>query len=229
MAIPPLSPDQVVRLATARDGRDHREEAFVALVEHVRQWSGGLGDAAIRLHPDLEALLADAGAHRGDLCRLSGVIQQQTRLGRPHEGVDEWFIRDQAGRPLLVYVVQRQAEPADRLFQPGRHITIDARFYKRVEMEARDGVVRAYPAFVGAHPRLVVGPRGQRGQLGLVAVPVAILLLAFIAVLIYARRRRPPGRGPHRPAPLASPPIDEPPLPDDPAEALAELNRRASE
>ncbi|NQX90484.1 MAG: hypothetical protein HRT77_17750, partial [Halioglobus sp.] len=52
-AVVPLSNDQLARVETARDDRDHREEALAALLENVSAWRAGLGDVAIRLEPDV--------------------------------------------------------------------------------------------------------------------------------------------------------------------------------
>lgn len=232
--VPPLTDGQVGRLETAHDGRDHQEEAFVALVENARTFSGegpGLvGSAAVRLAPDCDALLADPDAHRGDLCRLSGVVQQVTPLARPHEAATECFVRDAAGRPLLVYIVGLSPEDRD-VFAPGRDIALYARFYKRVDAEARDGAMRRYPAFVGARPWRPTPRDAATSVLPVVAALVLGLGAVFLLLLLLTRRQRrtlPVRRA--RPSPDEEPAEldDQPPLPDDPTEALAELKRRAA-
>ncbi|MHC4990525.1 MAG: hypothetical protein ACYTGC_06050, partial [Planctomycetota bacterium] len=171
---PPLSPEQETRLATARDGRDHQDEAFVALVEHVRSWPEDLGDAAIRIRPDYDAMLEAPAAFRGDLCRVRGAIQQRNTLRAPDPQVTAWFLRTDDGRPLLVYVVDAPA--TSDTFRDGQVVTIDARFYKRVELTARDGRSRSYPAFVGAFPRHVpAGGAADIRQLWMLVVPLALL------------------------------------------------------
>ncbi len=107
-AIPPLGEDQRVRLDDAADGRGYQEAAFDALVENIRQWSPGAGDALVRLHPNLEAMLADPESYRGELCQITGAIQQQTRLPAPHDDVIEWFVRNEDDQPILVYVLDPQ-------------------------------------------------------------------------------------------------------------------------
>ncbi len=135
-AIEPLTDEQRVRLATAFDGRDHQEAAFVALVENVRLWTPGVGDAPIRLQPDLTAMLGDPEAYRGSLCQIAGRVQQQTPLSALYHGVTEWFVRDESGRPILVYVVGHEGDPT---IGDGQAVVLHARFYKRVDDIARDG------------------------------------------------------------------------------------------
>jgi hypothetical protein len=228
-AIPPLTHQQRVRLETARDGRDHREEAFLALVENVREWSVQTGGAPFRLDPDLDAMIAEPARSRGDLCRLEGVVQQKSMLGRPHDRVGRWYIRDDRGRPILLYVVHPPGDaPADP--PEGSRIAVMARFYKPVELTARDGVTRPYPAFVGPVPKLLrrAGATAPLAALPVVLFLVIPLLAAFAMLLIYTRRQRRAVavHGPVLPA-IDPEPDDDRPLPDDPAEALAELRRRA--
>ena len=106
-----------------------------------------------------------------------------------------------------------------------------ARFYKRVDAVARDGKVHQYPAFVGVVSTRVIA--GDKLWLGLwaVAIPVVVMFVLFLLLLIYVRRGR-PAVGARRsivpPVVEALAEVDDPaPLPDDPAQALAELRRRA--
>ena len=75
LSVPPLTDEQRVRLETAYDGRDHQEEAFVALLDNVRSVGD---DDLVRLRPDPDRLVAEPEAFRGDLCRLVGRIEQKT-------------------------------------------------------------------------------------------------------------------------------------------------------
>lgn len=220
-AVPPLSHDQRGRLAAVSDATDQPDEAFAALLENAAQWTPGIGDAPISMEPDLDAMLAGPAAYRGRLCRIAGRIEQQTWMAAPHDDVAEWFLRDDAGRPILVYVsgLDRGHE-----FRDGRSVVLPARFYKTVEARARDGRTRRYPAFVGVFPRTeAVAPWSRMWA---VAVPVGIMLMVFLALLVYARRgARPRGVRLWSGAPVSGPADDT--LPADPASALAELRRRA--
>jgi hypothetical protein len=221
-AIPPLTDDERARVATAADGRDARDEAFAALVENVSRWTPGAAAPALQPDPDLDSMLAEPAAHRGRLCRVAGSIQQQTPLAYPYEDVGEWVVRDVAGRPILVYVC---GLAPDHGFRVGRQVVIPARFYKRVDAVALDGRLHRYPAFIGAFPRPAAADEGW-ARLWTVTVPVAIMLVVFLLLLLYARR----GQGPmRRRAATAGPWADhrDERLPEDPAEALAELRRQA--
>jgi hypothetical protein len=222
-AIGPLTDDQRARLDAAVDGRDQRGDAFAALVENVSGWSPGAGEAPVRLDPDLEQMQAEPAAYRGQLFRVEGRLELQTPLAYPYEDVSEWVVRDRSDRLALVFVCG--LDPGHE-FQPDRTVVVLARFYKRVDAVARDGRLHRYPAFVGAFPEPGAGGEGW-GRLWTVTVPVAVMLVVFLLLLVYARR----GQGPMRgrvgaTGPLITEQGDEH-LPDDPANALAELRRRA--
>jgi hypothetical protein len=222
-AVPPLTDDEAARLRAAVDGTDQRAEAFAALVENAARWTPASAGADGLPAPDLDALLADPAAYRGRPYRVSGVIQQQVPLAYPYEHVGEWFVRDRAGRPVIVYVC---GLGPDQAFGVGRAVEITARFYKSIAATARDGRQRRYAAFVGALPRPGPAAREGWGRLWLVAAPVAVMLLVFLLLLLYGRR----GGGPKRVRAAAVGPWIDPGdegLPDDPADALAELRRRA--
>ncbi len=220
--VPPLTDDVRARLAGAVDGGEDRGDAFEALVENVGRWTPGLGDARVRLDPDLDRLGADPAAYRGELFQIAGILDQQSWLPTPHAAIAEWFVRDDAGRPILIYVY---GLPSDHEFQPGHQVTLPARFYKHVADTARDGRIHQYPAFVGAFPQPVRGGAGI-GRLWLVVAAVAVLLVIFLALVVFVRRS---GRSAHIRSRLVMVEADrgETPLPDDPVEALDELRRRA--
>src|SRR5690554_5949434 len=76
-AVPPLTPSQQTRLETARDGRDHREEALIALLEHVQTWPADSVDATTThaAAPDPDQLLNDPEAFRGRLVHITGRLE----------------------------------------------------------------------------------------------------------------------------------------------------------
>ena len=74
-----MSEDQITHLNAAQDGQDYQEKAFSALLENMKLYSEDVGDALIRLNPDIDSMIKRPPDYRGDLCRLTGVIQQQTR------------------------------------------------------------------------------------------------------------------------------------------------------
>jgi hypothetical protein len=239
-AAPPLSLDQRRDLAGASDDADHREQAFLALVQNVRSWPSPPADSGepIRLSPDFASLLRSPGDCRGDLCRIIGELVQQTALGPPYEDVVEWFVRDQRSQaPVIVYVVKSDG---DRAFHDRQRVQIDGRFYKRMRFAARDGKVREYPAFVGRFPLeqpALPGPTvGGRGLdlLAVLAGPVVLLVVVLLGVRAWASRkgrmnadRLRDGLAAWLGTPDECEVDDAPGLPDDPAAALAELRRRA--
>ena len=232
-AVSPLTDDQKSRLDEAADGGGYHEDAFAVLLENVATWTPGLGDMPIRLDPDLDRVLADPAAYRGALFRLAGTLEQQSWLEPPHSLIAEWFVRDAAGRPMLVYVY---GAPSEDTFHPGQLVMLPGRFYKRVDETARDGRVHQYAAFVAAFPRAVTtGPGGGTSpaagmlRLWIVAVPVVVMLIVFVALRVYTRRGGRSGRAGYRSgAPTALPASGtEQALPEDTTAALAELRRRA--
>lgn len=233
LSYPPLTPEQFTRLETARDGGDHREEAFFALLENSLLSQGQIGDQPVRLHPDLSAMIENPGKYRGDLCLLSGVIQQQTILGGFDVMVREVFLRDDQGRPFLIYVVQADngSDPPSAL-SDGTTIEIAGRFYKRVDATARDGTHMSYAAFVGSHPRilLAISPPEGLTHLWIVALPVGGMLVVFTLLFFYIRHTRKGQRPRHGRASSGDESADEGgALPEDPIEALSELKHRADE
>ena len=221
--VPPLDTDERALLATAVDGEDHREPAWVSLVEHVARWTRwqGLGQSL----PGYDEIEKDPDTWRGELFILSGTLLDHHVLERPYDIAEEWWLRDAAGEPILVYVVQPGYRPP-----VGEETMCRARYYKQVGATARDVVHRFYPAFVGRSFRLpgsVMGYR-QGTHPGFYFYPLVGLLLLFY-ILLRKRLRRSLVRSV---SPLRRTGHDQPlderdDLPEDPAEALRVLKRQA--
>lgn len=223
-SISPLTEDQRTALDTAFDGRDHQEAAFTALVENVRSWTEGIGDAAIRLEPDYQAMLENPEQYRGELCKITGKLQQHNPLPGLNKGIGEWFVRDSSSRPILVYIVKNID---DQTFRDGQSVEIIARFYKRVDAIAKDGEEYSYPAFVGAFPESPSAAIGSANNPMLVlAIPVAVGLLVFLILLVYTRRIRRNSGKPCRRSTESLMMDEDVSLPKDPAEALTKLKRQ---
>jgi len=226
--IGPLTDEERVIIDTAYDGRDHKEAAYIALAEHAAAWTDGVSDEPVRLDPDFDAILADPDAYRGDLCLIAGRIEQQSPLEAPYDLTEEWFIRNDDGRPILVYVAGLDGSEG---LEPGAGVEIFARFYKRVDATARDGQVHRYPGFVGALPREMkstVAKADDWRYLWIIAIAIFIMLIALLLIMMRLRRtprRMPPARPANTPDETDE--EDAVTLPDDPAAALDELKRRA--
>lgn len=224
---PPLTDAQIARLKLAQDGQDHQEDAFSALLENMKLSDGEAGDSLIRLNPDLDAMTGNPADFRGDLCLLKGVIQQQAVLSAPYETVSEWFLRDDEGKPMIIYIAGLPGV-SGTAFPDGRRVRIIARFYKRVDFIARDGRNRSYPAFVGAKPKpLGLNDGDSLNRMWIVVIPVTLLGLVFFILFTYVRYQK---KRPLRHAAAFGPvsEVDEAgSLSDDPAQALSELRKQA--
>jgi hypothetical protein len=225
-SISPLGDDELAQWRAVDETVAMTDEPLLPIMlEHVAKWTNELGDAPIRLSFDRDAMLEEPGRYRGELFRLTGVVQQHATLKAGEIGVRELFLRDERGEPLVIYLpIDAQSPPGE-----GRSAVVIARFVKIIEEPARDGRTYRYPAFVG---RIFAAPPAAGagfGALPLVALPVGVLLVIFTFLFLFTRRRRSVARAARGPSdPLELDDVDESAaLPDDPAEAMAELRRRA--
>jgi hypothetical protein len=227
--IPDLTRTQRWVLESADDDADFREPAFHELVEHVQTWTDAEsedfpGDIAVRYGPDIASMLDDPDGSRGDVVYLAGTLIQQHRYDPPYDTTVEWFLRLDDDTPVMVYVVGVQQVD----WREGQRIEIFARFFKRISATARDGETRAYAAFVGAFPRVRAGAHADVWRaIIILGVVVGALLVLLLVTRRWSRRAaatRQPGRRLLADDLDAS--EDEPSLPDDPADALAEMKRR---
>ncbi len=240
--IPDLTAEQTIELNSTIDGRDHQDAGFYALIENARQWGSELGDAPVRLHPDIAAIAADPAAYRGELCRVAGRLEQVSPLDPPADDFVGLFIRpapevgasaDEVPRALLAFV------PASRLVgSPGDEVEVIARLYKLARYESREGTSIDYPAFVGAFITVQSDSRSSgiangdnflaiiAGVLGLMLIVFAVLMIRVRALRKRDRAAR--SRGPVHVRRSEREPLDEPTeLPADPAEAMAVLRDKS--
>ncbi|MDP6602031.1 MAG: hypothetical protein QGH76_07015 [Phycisphaerales bacterium] len=223
MAIPPLSEGEWQRLSAVKDGVDSRDEGFAALVDHVRRWPKGNEEApAANVH----AMISDPAAFRGDLVTVAGHLEQQHRLGSPWGDVVEWFVRD-GDTAMAVYVV----DAGEDAMPLGGFVQVPGRFYKVMTLRGRDGVERPFAAFVAPAGALATTGGSTLPPLGWV-VPLAMVsaFTLFMLVLAWSRRAKKPRRVrvPWTSGDVMNAAEDAcTELPDDPADALAELHTRA--
>lgn len=230
----PLSPDERVRLETAVDRSEQREEAFATLRTHVLEWPGAdgidLDHLLLRRGLNTAALNEDPAVHRGELHLLDGTIAQSTKLSGSARGFEEWFVRGVDGETFIAFVPTTDP-PAGR----GEDVRVLGRFYKLISAEGRDGVLRTWPALVGMAMPASPGESGGVGPGGLLAG----LVLAGAVVWAFLRRRAGKAGGGDAEHALAAlrlnadeegeEDLEGKVLATDPAEALAEMRARRSD
>lgn len=221
--IPAMTEEETQRLVTARDGHDHQEEAFIALIEHVRSWPGIEADIRAPHVSTSRTFIQNPEAHRGELTTLTGRLEQRASLQSVYGDTEEWFLRLSSGEPAIVFVTGATQFSE---IKEGQHIGIAGRFYKRIDAIDRRGNLQQYAAFVGTAPRKATSTT-ELVQLWVVAIPVVALLIAFGLLVLFIRRHRGASRPRVRAFRNVEIVTDEVNLPDDPADALAELKRRA--
>ena len=227
----PLSQDEEVRLETAVDRSDQREEAFAMLRAHVLEWPEAdgidLDRLLLRRGLDVEALVEDPAVHRGELHLLDGTIAQSTKLSGSARGFEEWFVRERDGETFIAFVPTTDSSATN-----GEGVRVLGRFYKLISAEGRDGVLRTWPALVGV--ALPASPVESAG-IGPVGVLAGLVLAGAVAWAFLRRRAGRAGGGDVEHA-LAALRLnadeedeEEKPLAGDPAEALAEMQARRSD
>jgi len=232
---PPLPESAIEALSQVVDDQDAPDAGFIALLNHVRSWPPGAGSVGLRLVVEHEALVEHPGNYRGELLVIEGRLEQASTLARPLDSVQEWFVRPPDGHPVMVYVPLQGMPPV----QPGDEVVLEGYFYKRLQIEDRQGVSRAYPVFIGGQPRVVAvemravetalrNAEAYTTTMVLLVSSVLVLLVVVVGLLLVTRRlkRR------TRPAGIFGAVDPDPPapsLPDDPADAMAELKRHSIE
>ena len=221
--ITPVDENTQIRLQGVVDGLDSRGEGFAALIDHVQQWEGLT--QTVRA-PNIQSLLNNPRAFRGNLFEVSGVIELVETMPAPWAGVDELFVRDASGNVFGLYVVgQTQLSPHHTLKTP-------AVFYKTMSIEGRDNQLRLYPTFVTVQHVLMTSANLSSLPSAMLIIPIACAV-AF-ALYVFVRmtkskkdRIRQPMIQAHEVLEVASENASD--LPDNPSEALATLYARSEE
>ncbi|MEE2908505.1 MAG: hypothetical protein VX527_11825 [Planctomycetota bacterium] len=216
--MPSLNDEEITALADVQDAGDVPDATFAVMADHIKRLNLTENNEPIRLRLSVSTLLATPSATRGELYRIEGQFLDRRRMPPPHSDIDEWFLRLPSGEPVAVYL---PSDHAKGLEADGRPISIDARFYKVIEANARDGQVRQYPAFFGRSPRMLAETRAAAMErmdiLVLLGFLILLVIVAF-AVMALARKQRRP-----RPQLERSPVEPQGNMSDDPAVALREL------
>ncbi len=223
--LPPLSDAEATRLAAAIDDADVRDEAFVALVEHIERWP--MGSTAPDAGVSLDALVADPVSHRGEAARLTGRLEQRTPQPAPWDDVEEWFVRTDGGA-AAVYVAGVSVDGP----RVGDTLQLSARFYKRLHLVGRDGQRRHFAAFVApaSGVQVLAAAPADATNVRLLLVPLGGGLFLAVLLVAWSRRSKPmsAARGQWSTQEVLDAADDAAQdLPPDPAEALRALHARA--
>lgn len=257
--LPPLTEPQRVQLDTADDAdRGWDLPALYPLLDNAASWDldpAALVPGSIVL--DTEAVLRQPGPHRGRVMIVEGRLAEARELkllrpGRWGETVMRWVVQVDPQRDEVVVVLLTHPPPRPPL---GARVRMPARFYKLWPSRTIDGEPITYITLVG-HGAAVLdaGPSAPadaaRGSGGGSVGLLLLLSLVVAGVFVFMLRRM--MRLSLTPAPLPSqvrrqqaaaaarlartsapddPPGNghEPPLPDNPEDALAELERRQAQ
>ncbi|MCL4199515.1 MAG: hypothetical protein KJZ69_18630 [Phycisphaerales bacterium] len=242
----------IAPITAARLLQSERESILAAIDDQLLAADAGLvamlgefvapTDPASLVAPDFPAISHDPARHRGELFRFS--TSPATRVTSRAFGIDglsAWqFASPDIDEPILLLIHEPQGTAA-----PGDHvgnITIAAFFHKtaiaRMRRSGPGGAIgledmdaageQRVLVFVGANPIYSpAAPQSWRGWSGAVlAVGMAIVLLWLTRLMVVKRR----GLAEPQTAALLEPERwNDTNLPPEPAEALAELRRRASD
>ena len=224
--VPPLTSLEQQRLDTAVDGHARYDEAFAALVEHVRTWPEAkdieLETLPLRRKVDWELFSEDPSQLRGELVEISGqcvlVMKLEPTIAGDH--IYELFIDTNQGT-LIAYVSAPEKSPVRKSY-----VRVLGRLYTVKTMPSRDSVVRSWPAMVG----ILLPSSGVRSDLP-GRIIVALIVIGMLVWLFLRRSAKKGFQGDTAQA-LAALRRDadegegeSPDLPQDPAEALKELTK----
>ncbi|MBB6430624.1 hypothetical protein [Algisphaera agarilytica] len=238
-AIPELTEPQQIQLDTAQDGYLPDEPAWTGLLTSVSGWDPAeavRNDIPGSTIPQYSRLLETPAAYRGGLFHIKGFYagrQRELRTMRSGpwgESLVEWGVAVDSDTVAMVYLVSPDSE-----IQPpreGQTVRLTARFYKLWTDTDADGVERTYPVFVGRSAAVV--DSGRAGGRGHVVVVGGVVVLTGLLFLVMLGRKRWGGGASKRERVLerlrdhaGEAEMDEElnGLPDDPAEALEQLDR----
>ncbi|MEO1237189.1 MAG: hypothetical protein AAFX76_10410 [Planctomycetota bacterium] len=235
--LPGLGEEEIAQLATADDTRPPDEPALYPLLRNAAKWDPEAVRAAERsaATPDWSDVVDDAAAHRGEVVRVEGSYAgrqrrvELLRAGPWGEKVTEWGIVVGRGtaqeRVVVVYLVN----PSDAPVAPraGASVRLVGRFFKTWTDRDAKGQQRRYPVVV-ARSASVVSTSSSGGAAPALVAAVVVLLAGLFAVRWWTR-----GTGGHRRQGARREGADridagtEYDLPEDPAEALEQLERSA--
>ena len=255
MAIPPLTPSQEAQVQTANDKLAQSDEpALYPLMENALSWQNG--DESGAMVPDYAAIAKTPADSRGKLFLIEGQYVGRSRLdgdklaARTRPGpwsgkLQEWvlFTSRERDEVVVVYVVDPPV-PLEKMPRPGTPIRLVARFFKVLPDTDKDGKPTEFLTFVAKSATIVQGETGGAGlSSGTLQAIGVIALLGVVYMIFRVRKAIKASRNgefslrkdetleqrERRLSRLREEEEGAAPLPKDPVEALAELERRRVE
>lgn len=239
MAVPPLTDQDRAQLETAQDGSARIDEAALyPLLGNAMAWE--VADESGARIANYHALRQHPSDFRGQLFLIEGKVARSRRfaLNRPGpwgEAVTEWVVQfgpNPADVAVVFFVDPQGTMPAPPI---RTKVRAAARFYKVwADRDQHDQPTR-FLVFVAGRATTTSGRPGGPDPTGCgpgparseLIVVVGLLLAVFFLLRRTLRPSLPQRRSPvqHRTGHDQLPEPDSP-LPEDPADALAELRRR---
>ena len=189
--LPRLDSQTAQILNLVQDGPDVQGDVFELMAGYVIEASNSnsQSDEPVRIRLQLDSLLASPDDARGDVFRIRGRLLETRQMTRPHQAIEEWMVRLVSGEPVIVYLPRSQASG---FAGDGRVISIDARFFRNIEVRSRDGRLRAYPTFFGVSP-LAAGRAEtmvwEQMDILMLLGFMGLLVIVGLAVMVFARRQ----------------------------------------
>ena len=222
--LPRLNSQESLALQEVQDGPDVQGPLFELMVRHVlnANETDGSSDEPVRIRMKVASILASPEEVRGAIFRVEGSLLESRRMPPPHQSIEEWMVRLVSGEPVVVYLPVSQASGFKG---DGRVVSIEARFFRNIQVRSRDGQLRGYPTFFGVHP-ISLG-RGKAilwEQMDILMLLGFMILLVVVGLLVVTMARRQSHRHPMRKARLIE---NQSPISDDPVAALKELRSQS--
>ena len=241
--VPSLTVAQKQQLASTVDGPAFDQAGLYPLLTNVAQWHRDNLPAGTPLN--FGVLLKNPAAHRGQITRIQGQYAgQSTRILLARSGpwgnaITRWGILTNRVKNQVVLVAF--VDPHDQIKPPrsGRPVTVVGRFYEIWHTTDLNHNPAQFLIFVARSPMVEQGAAQQSVTATTIGLVVVVLAVIFVFLLRYLRRQRPISarqrwrdsaqRRDRDTLDESQDAADQPPLPEDPAEALEELTRRHKE
>lgn len=232
LTIPPLPESARTILEIVQDDEPvfRADAGLDALLQNLN-WSEV---ATHRLEPfDLRAIGDSPATYRGEPGVVSGRVLSQELLTLAGHDLVRWTVRPKEGPTFVVLLRPEQAARIpDASKRPS--LEIPARFYKRYLRSRFEGDTNPVPflLFVGTNPALTASQDliNDAGSIARSAVAIAVGvttgLLIWILLRSRSRTRRSPARALQDDSGAG---WNDANLPEEPADALAELRQRAED